>query len=122
MHISAQDMQTYRATAQRRWIEERRQLALRHQRAWALARETANLLRREYGVDRVILFGSLVRSELFHARSDIDLVVWGLDDGQYYRTVARLLALDPAFEIDLLMGEEIPESLRAGIEREGIEL
>jgi predicted nucleotidyltransferase len=112
-------MEAYRVTAQQRWAEERRRLAQRHERAWAIARQAADLLRCEYGVDRVTLFGSLVRSELFHIRSDIDLAVWGLDERHYYRAVSRLLALDPAFEIDLLMGEEIPASLLAVIEREG---
>jgi predicted nucleotidyltransferase len=92
---------------------------LRHERGWAIARQAADLLRREDGVDRVTLFGSLVRSELFHTGSDIDLAVWGLDEKHYYRAVARLLALDPAFEIDLVLGEEIPASLLAGIEKEG---
>lgn len=119
MRISPEKMETYRATAQQSWAEERRWLALRHERARVIARLAADLLRRDYGVDRVALFGSLVRSELFHARSDIDLAVWGLDEKQYYRAVARLLALDPAFPIDLVMGEEIPASLLAGIEKEG---
>lgn len=122
VRISAEKMETYRATARQNWVEERRRLALRHERGWAIARQAADLLRREYGVDQVTLFGSLVRSGLFHARSDIDLAVWGLDEKQYYRAVAQLLALDPAFEIDLVMGEEIPASLLAGIEKEGTAL
>jgi predicted nucleotidyltransferase len=117
--ISPDKMETYRATARQSWVEERRRLALRHECAWAIARQAADLLRTEYGADRVTLFGSLVRSELFHTGSDIDLAVWGLDEKHYYRAVARLLALDPAFEIDLVMGEEIPASLLAGIEKEG---
>ena len=119
MRTSPDKMETYRATARQSWAEERRRLALRHERAWAVARQAADLLRWEYGVDRVTVFGSLVRSELFHPRSDIDLVVWGLDQKHYYRAVARLLALDAAFEIDLVMGEEIPPSLLAVVEREG---
>lgn len=119
MRASPDTMETYRATARRRAAERHEQLVLRHQRAWAIARQAADLLYREYGVDRVAVFGSLVRSELFHARSDIDLAVWGLDEKQHYRAVARLLALDPAFEIDLVMTEEIPPSLLATIEKEG---
>ena len=122
MPVSTDKMETYRRTARQNWLQERRRLAQRHECAWAIARQAADLLRQEYGVDRVTLFGSLVRSELFHARSDIDLAVWGLDEKQYYRAVARLLALDPAFEIDLVMGEEIPASLLAGIEKEGTAL
>ncbi|HSJ54047.1 MAG TPA: nucleotidyltransferase domain-containing protein [Anaerolineae bacterium] len=115
-------METYRATARRRGAEERRRLAMRRERAWVVAHQAANLLRKEYGVDRVAVFGSLVRSELFHPRSDIDLAVWGLDEKHYYRVVGRLLALDPAFEIDLVMGEEAPVSLLSRIEGEGKDL
>jgi uncharacterized protein len=124
MHVdvSADEIKAYRATAQRRWEEDRRQLTLRHKQAWALARQAAELLRAEYGIDQAMAFGSLVRGELFHPRSDIDLVVWGLHEAHYYRAIAQLLALDPAFEIDLLRGEELPSSLRAGIQQEGVEL
>ena len=119
MHTLPEEMETYRATARRNWAAERRRLALRKERAWAVARQAADLLRCEFGIDRVALFGSLVRDELFHARSDIDLAVWGLDEKYYYRAVARLLALDAEFEVDLVMGEAIPASLLAVIEREG---
>ena len=120
--ISPDKMATYRATARQSWAKERGRLALRHECALAVAREAADLLRRKYGVCRVTLFGSLVRSELFHTRSDIDLAVWGLDEKYYYRAVARLLALDAAFEVDLVMGEKVPAPLLAVIEREGKDL
>ena len=119
MRISPDKMATYRATARQSRAKERRRLVLRHERAWAVAHQAADLLRHRYGVDRVTLFGSLVRSELFHTRSDIDLVVWGLDKKHYYRAVAQLLALDPAFEVNLSMGEEVPASLLAMIMSEG---
>ena len=119
MRISPDKMATYRATARQTWAKERSRLLLRHERAWTVARQAADLLRRRYRVDRVTLFGSLVHSELFHTRSDIDLAVWGLDKQHYYRAVAQLLALDAAFEVDLVMGEELPASLLAVIEREG---
>lgn len=122
MRTARDELATYLATARQSWAEERRRLALRHQRAWVIARQAADLLRCEYGVDRVTLFGSLVRSELFHTRSDIDLAVWGLDEKHYYRAVARLLALDAAFEVDLVMGEKVPAPLLAVIEREGKDL
>ncbi len=122
MRISPDSLAIYAATAQESWAEERRQLALRHQRAWELAHQAADLLRSEHGADRVTVFGSLVRSELFHIRSDVDLAVWGLDRKCYYRAVAHLLALDAEFEVDLVMGEEIPAPLLAVIEKEGKDL
>lgn len=66
------------------------------------------------------MFGSLVCRELFHPQSDVDLAVWGIDETIYYRAVGQLLALDPMFEIDVVMGEEAPMALREVIEREGI--
>ncbi len=122
MHISPEKLEAYRATARRRAIEERRRLALRHEHAWAVASQAAALLRAEYGVDRVAVFGSLVQSELFHRGSDIDLAVWGMDERHYYRAVGRLLALDPDFEVDLIMVEEAPVSLRDTIQKEGKDL
>ena len=115
MRVSPDKIETYRATARQSRAVERRRLELRHERAWAVARQAVDLLRWEYGVDRVSLFRSPVRSELFHTRSDIDLVVWGLDEKHWYSDVAQLLALDAAFEVDLVMGEEIPASLLAVI-------
>ena len=122
MHISPEKLEAYRATARRRAIEERRRLALRHEHAWAVASQAAALLRAEYGVDRVAVFGSLVQRELFHRGSDIDLAVWGMDERHYYRAVGRLLALDPDFEVDLIMVEEAPVSLRDTIQKEGKDL
>lgn len=119
MQISPEKLETYRATARHRAAEDRRRLALRHERAWAVARQAADLLRREYQVARVAAFGSLVREELFHPRSDIDLAVWGLDERHYLRALARLLTLDPAFEVDLIRTEEAPAPLLARIEEEG---
>jgi uncharacterized protein len=119
VRISPDSMEAYRSTARQRAAQQQRRLVLRRQRAWAIARQAADLLRSEYGADRVIAFGSLVRSELFHPRSDIDLAVWGMDTKHHYRAVGRLLALDPEFEVDLILGEEASAPLLATILREG---
>jgi len=113
-------MAAYRATARRRWSEEQQQLAQRHQQAWVLARRAAALLRERFGVNRVFVFGSLVRGDLFHAHSDVDLAVWGLDERKFCRAVGELLALDPQIKLDLVMLENAPVSLRGTIEQEGM--
>lgn len=120
MQITAEEMAVYRETAQRIWAQERQELIHRRQRAWMVARQAAILLRERFGANRVVVFGSLVREDLFHPQSDVDLAVWGVDETRYYRVVAQLLALDPMFEVDLVMGEEAPIALRETIEREGI--
>lgn len=120
MQVTAKEMTVYKATARRRWMHEQQQLTERHRRAWMVARQAAALLRERFGANQVVVFGSLVRRELFYPQSDVDLAVWGLDERRYYRAVADLLALDPAIEIDLVMVEDAPFTLRASIEREGV--
>jgi len=120
MQITAEKMAVYQATARRRWTQEQRQLAMRYERAWSVARQAGAVLREQFGARRVVVFGSLVRQNLFHSRSDVDLAVWGLEERSYYRAVAQLLALDPAVEVDLVMAEEAPPALLCTIEREGV--
>lgn len=96
--------------------EERRARALR------AAQEMADLLRRDYGVTRVVLSGSLARGGLFHAHSDIDLAVWGLDPPRYHSIHGRLLGMVPEFGVDLVEFEDARPRLQATIEAEGVEL
>ena len=77
MRVTEEEMKLYRATAQRRWVLDRQQLTERHQRAWMLASRAAALLKEQFGVRKVVVFGSLVREDLFHPQSDVDLAVWG---------------------------------------------
>lgn len=120
MPIPAEEMAIYRATARQRQLVDHQQLAARYHRAWDLARQAAGALRERFGVIRVMVFGSLVKEELFHGRSDIDLAVWGMDEKEYYRAVAHLLTLDPDITVDLIMVEDAPDSLRECIENEGV--
>lgn len=122
MQVAAEKMAAYLATARQRWIQKQHQLTQHQLRAWKVARQAEALLHERFKVNRVVVFGSLVRSDLFHPRSDVDLAVWGLDEKEYYRAVAQLLALDPTIEIDLVMAEDAPASLLANIEKEGVAL
>lgn len=118
--IPAEKMAAYRATARRRRQQERQQLAHRRQRACEVARQASQLLKEQFGVKRVVLFGSLRFPERFHQRSDVDLAVWGLEERLYYRAVARLLDLDPAIAVDIIEAELASSTLLATIEREGV--
>ena len=120
VHITEDETAVYRKTARRRWAQERQRLAERHEQAWMLARQAGALLRERFRVEQVVVFGSLVREELFHPQSDVDWGVWGLDEKRYYRAVAQLLTLDPTIEIDLVIVEDAPVSLRETVEREGV--
>ncbi|MFH1146291.1 MAG: nucleotidyltransferase domain-containing protein [Pseudomonadota bacterium] len=120
MPISAEEMSAYRATARQQQVLDHQKSTARYRRAWDLARQAAMVLREQFGVKRVMAFGSLAKEELFHSRSDIDLAVWGMDEKEYYRAVAHLLTLDQDFSMDLIAVEDAPVSLRERIENEGI--
>jgi uncharacterized protein len=122
MTISESKWKAYRETANRREEEDRRSLKLRFHKAWNLARLAATLLIKNFNARKVFVFGSLLDEELFHLKSDIDLAVWGLDEKHYYRAQGQLLALDPEFEIDLILMEDAPVSLKEKIDSEGIEI
>jgi len=108
--------------AQERAGRRRRAREARRQEALALARRLAEMLRQEFGADRVLLFGSVVHARLFHERSDVDLAAWGIAEDRYLRAVARCLEEDPRFSVDLIRVEEAPPGLLHRIEEEGMEL
>jgi len=122
MIITEHRMAEYKATAKKRWLEEQKELSIRFDRAWTIAKQAAVILRTQLGVHRVVAFGSLTHKHRYHQRSDVDLAVWELPEKKYYRAVAQLLHLDPGHGIDLVRIEDASDSLKNHIEQEGIEL
>lgn len=94
----------------------------RYNRAWQVARKAAQVLKTQFGVEKVMVFGSLLHPALFHGRSDVDLVVWGLVGREYYRAASVLLDIDPSISIDLIAFEDARPGLQEVILREGREL
>ncbi len=76
-HITPEAMEAYKRTACERWQAEQKQLQERRARAEELAKQAARLLKDQFGVSRVLLFGSLIHPGSFTAWSDIDLAAWG---------------------------------------------
>jgi uncharacterized protein len=118
--ISAAQMLRYQKTATRFAQKDQEQLAARYQQAQTAARQAAALLRREFAVQQIWLFGSLVHADRFHWHSDIDLAVRGLPEVNYYRAVGRLQGIDAGFSIDLIRDEDAPPALLDLIEQEGV--
>ncbi len=119
--IGPEEMARYRAGALAR--ERARQQAADERRAaaWLLARRAAQLLREQFGAQRVVVFGSLAHGAWFHERSDIDLAAAGIPAEAFWRAGAALDHLDTAFSFDLVALESAPERLLRDIE-EGVEL
>ena len=120
--IPPEKMAVYRATARQREQARRAAVEARRVCALALAQTASQLLKQQFGAQRVVLFGSILTPAFFHERSDIDLAVWGLNERLYLRALGRLLDLDPNFEFDLVEFEVAPPRLQASIQKEGQEL
>ncbi len=118
--IPPEQMEIYRKAAREREAVNKARLEARRQHALELARQAAQILKAEFGVSRVVVFGSLLHPELYHWHSDVDLAVWDVE--HYFRAVARLLDLDPQVEFDLVPIEDARPGILAVIEKEGVEL
>ncbi len=116
------DYTPYLRTARRRAQAEREALAERRQRAWALARQAARLLRERYAAGRIVLFGSLVHEGRFTQHSDVDMAVWGIPWPEYLHALGEVLDLDPEVEINLVDAASCHPAMLTVIEREGVEL
>lgn len=90
------DMAVYRATARHRQTLEQQE------RAWEVARYAATRLTAQFSVDRVMVFGSLVRTGCFTLWSDVDLVAWGLSPRDTFRAIRAVMDLDTTIAIDLV--------------------
>lgn len=79
----------YVAGWKRRLAVEREADERHRDEAWEVARRAARLLAEEFGVRRVMVFGSLAWGR-FRRSSDIDLAVEGLPPERFFRADARL--------------------------------
>ncbi len=88
----------------------------------ARAREAARALKREHGARRVVLFGSLAHLAWFDPRTDVDPAVEGLQPGAYWHAWRAVERFFPDRRLDLIEYETASDSLRAAIDRNGMEL
>ena len=92
----------------------------RQRRGLEVASVCAQILKQEFGAQRVVLFGSLLDHERMTSHSDIDLAVWGLPEVDFFRAGAAI-ERGHDFPIDLVeVQHALPHILKA-IEQ-GIEL
>lgn len=122
MSLTDDPMALYRASAQQRQQQKRDRLQQRQQVGLAVAQQASELLKREFKVEKVVLFGSMRSLDRIHDRSDVDLAVWGLNPQEYFRAVGQLLALHPDILVDLVEAETAPPRLLQAIETTGVVL
>jgi predicted nucleotidyltransferase len=119
--LSSTDLASYRKSLKRRQRAKSPSSA-RLEKAHEIAYRAALILKDQFGVKKVVLFGSALHPKLYHAHSDIDLAVWGLSGRTYFQAVGVLQSLDPDFKIDLISFDDALPALREGIQRDGKEL
>ena len=117
-----EDLQRYRDTLRRRGEEEQRRREDRAARAGDVANQAAQVLREQFGAERVVLFGSAAAEKATYAPSDVDLAVWGLSGTAHLEAVATLQDCSPALAVDVIRMERCPSELRDVILQEGREL
>lgn len=98
------------------------QIAARRERAWEVARQIADFLRREYTPTRIVAFGSLVHPEMFGMHSDIDIAVEGIPWPEYLRAWNAVEERWPEFKVDLIDVGIVSERMRQRINEQGQEL
>ncbi|MGF1601778.1 MAG: nucleotidyltransferase family protein [Thermosynechococcaceae cyanobacterium] len=96
------------------------QMKQRQEQGWQVARQAAQVLKTEFGVQRTVLFGSMLDVEALTWHSDIDLAVWGLAPCDLFKAGARI-EQEHDFDIDLVPVELAKPHIITAI-RQGIEL
>jgi uncharacterized protein len=120
LDLTPEELKTYSLKPKRHLnLAQRKRLMARAMRQ---ARRAAELLKREFGATRVVLFGSLAHRLWFTPWSDIDLAVWGIAPSEFYRAAGTVLELTNDFKIDVVDPETCRPSVRTEIEEDGIDL
>ena len=120
--MSEPEWKPYIETLRQRRRKVERQRQERYQRAWQLAREAAELLRREYGATRVVVFGSLLRPSMFDERSDVDIAAWGIAPQDTLRAMSAVAYLDREIEVNLVDVSTCQPGILHVIEQEGVDV
>ena len=124
LELTREEWQPYIEAARKRLTPPKLSLAEQQQREQLLTRvqEAARQLKTQFGVQRVILFGSLADANWFIPNSDIDLAVEGLSASDFWnawRVVEDVIGDRP---VDLVEIETASETLRNAIQIYGMEL
>lgn len=120
--LTPEQIANYRVHAQERRRREREEVEQRRQQAWEAARQAAQMLKQDFNVERVVVFGSLARQTGFTRWSDVDIAVWGLASKDTFRAMGAVMDMETAASLSLVDVNTVRPSLLAVIEQEGIEL
>jgi predicted nucleotidyltransferase len=114
------EYRTYVEAWRKRLAREESERRMRAKQLRELAQACARRLVQDFSARKVYLFGSLLREDIVHSRSDIDLAVEGLESARYFEALSALWKLLPAgVELDLVPLEEAKSGLAERVRAEG---
>jgi len=120
--LSAAKIAIYRAAAQKRRQLERAEIYPLQEKAWEAARCAAQLLKEQFKVSRVVLFGSLALGTGFTRWSDVDIAAWDIAPEDTFLAIGAVMDLDTDVPVNLVDINTASSSLLVTIERDGVEL
>jgi uncharacterized protein len=102
-------------------------MKVRQQQGMEIARQCAKVLKEQFGVSKVVLFGSMLDVESIFEDSDIDLAVWGLPSDLYWKAWCAVdnVVLQSGYDfppVDLVDVNDAKPHILDAIEQEGVEL
>jgi predicted nucleotidyltransferase len=107
----------YIAGWRKRFTEQEKESHALAQKAHSDLTKAVEILKK-YGAKRILVYGSILRPERFHRRSDIDMAVEGIPSRDFIRASADLMmAMD--WPVDLKPLEKVDDSFRAMILEKG---
>ncbi|TVQ41957.1 MAG: nucleotidyltransferase domain-containing protein [Gloeocapsa sp. DLM2.Bin57] len=92
------------------------QMRQRQQEGWKVARCCARILKEEFKVRRVVLFGSMLNHEEMSPQSDIDLAVWDLPEEDLWKAGAAI-ERGHDFSVDLVEVQKAKPHILKAIEK-----
>ncbi len=100
--VTSEQLAIYRQTAQQRWQKSQPQREERRKRAWQLVQLATTLLKKKFGVTKVMVFGSLVHKNCFTLWSDVDIAAWGISPQDTFRAMGTVRDLAENIELNLV--------------------
>ena len=102
------------------WKEREEEEKRKRDLAIEKAKSVARFLKEQYNVKETILFGSLIwRPNFLWRGTDIDLLVKGLTNANYFEALADISEISHPFHVDLIPFEKAGTLIKNRILKEG---
>ncbi len=126
LSLGRKGWQPYIVEARKRVVPKKPDLtsvqSLKRKELLTRIQSAATKLKTEFGVKKVILFGSFVDEKWFKPGSDVDLAVEGLSTTDFWRAWAMVESIIEDRTVDLIELEKVGESLKEVIRNDGVVL